>query len=75
MSTGSYLIPETYIEDKKESSKEESLARLEENTQQSVELTTTWRESVDAIPPDLQVSNQYSCFPWLDRNGGLQERL
>lgn len=55
-SSGSYLVPESYIEDDKERSKEESMVRLAESTQQLVEITNTWKEAYGSIPGDLQVS-------------------
>lgn len=52
----SYLIPESYIEDAKERSKEESLARLAESTQRLVEITNAWKSSYGSMPAELQVS-------------------
>ena len=51
----SYLIPESYISDDKERSREESLARLAESTQRLVEITNTWKEMYGAMPAELQV--------------------
>jgi len=53
---GSYLIPESYMEDEKERSKEESLARLAESTQRLVEITNSWKDAYGAIPPEIQNS-------------------
>jgi transcription-repair coupling factor (superfamily II helicase) len=53
----SYLIPEPYIKDDKERSREESLARLAESTQRLVEITNTWKETYGAMPAELQVIN------------------
>ncbi|KAL3809755.1 hypothetical protein ACHAXA_011428 [Cyclostephanos tholiformis] len=50
----SYLIPEPYIKDDKERSREESLARLAESTQRLVEITNTWKETYGAMPAELQ---------------------
>lgn len=52
----SYLLPESYIEDAKERSQEESKARLAESTQGLVELTNGWKETHGAIPSELQNS-------------------
>jgi transcription-repair coupling factor (superfamily II helicase) len=49
------LIPESYISDDKERSREESLARLAESTQRLVEITNTWKEMYGAMPAELQV--------------------
>lgn len=51
----SYLIPESYIKDDKERSKEESLARLAESTQRLVEITNGWKDAYGTIPAELQV--------------------
>ena len=51
----SYLIPESYISDDKERSREESLARLAESTQRLVEITNNWKEMYGAMPAELQV--------------------
>lgn len=51
--SGSYLVPESYIEDDKERSKEESLARLAESTQRLVELTNGWKKTYGSIPTKL----------------------
>lgn len=51
----SYLIPESYISDDKERSREESLARLAESTQRLVEITNTWKEMYGAMPAEPQV--------------------
>jgi transcription-repair coupling factor (superfamily II helicase) len=53
----SYLIPESYIEDAKERSQEEGIARLAESTQQLVEVTGAWRKKYGALPAELQVSD------------------
>eukprot|EP00578_Thalassiosira_sp_NH16_P025194 CAMPEP_0181088902 /NCGR_PEP_ID=MMETSP1071-20121207/7024_1 /TAXON_ID=35127 /ORGANISM="Thalassiosira sp., Strain NH16" /LENGTH=1213 /DNA_ID=CAMNT_0023170829 /DNA_START=225 /DNA_END=3863 /DNA_ORIENTATION=- len=53
-SSGSYLIPESYIEDVEERSKEESLARLAESTQRLVEITSAWKDTHGSIPAELQ---------------------
>jgi transcription-repair coupling factor (superfamily II helicase) len=49
------LIPESYISDDKERSREESLARLAESTQRFVEITNTWKEMYGAMPAEPQV--------------------
>lgn len=54
-SSSSYLIPESYIEDAKERSGQESLARLAESTERLVEITNTWKESYGPMPAELQV--------------------
>lgn len=67
-SSSSYLIPESYIEDAKERSKEESLARLAESTQRLVEITNTWKDTFGTIPAELQVSfevDSAQCISWL----------
>ena len=51
---GSYLIPESYIEDDEERSREESLARLAESTSRLVEITNDWKKNFGAIPAELQ---------------------
>mmetsp|Transcript_32183 Transcript_32183/g.68104 ORF Transcript_32183/g.68104 Transcript_32183/m.68104 type:complete len:1250 (-) Transcript_32183:85-3834(-) len=52
--SSSYLIPDSYIEDAKERSQEESLARLAESTQRLVEITNDWKKKHGAIPAKLQ---------------------
>jgi len=47
-------IPESYIKDAKERSKEESLARLAESTQRLVEITNAWKDTYGSIPAELQ---------------------
>jgi hypothetical protein len=49
------LIPESYISDDKERSREESFAFLAESTQRLVEITNTWKEMYGAMPAELQV--------------------
>mmetsp|Transcript_8670 Transcript_8670/g.19467 ORF Transcript_8670/g.19467 Transcript_8670/m.19467 type:complete len:1240 (+) Transcript_8670:342-4061(+) len=51
--SGSYLVPESYIEDDKERSKEESLVRLAESTQSLVEITNTWKKTYGSMPTKL----------------------
>jgi len=53
-SGSSYLIPESYVEDAEERSREESLARLAESTERLVEMTNSWKESYGTIPAKLQ---------------------
>jgi len=53
-SSSSYIIPESYIDDAKERSKEESLARLAESTQRLVEITNAWKDTYGSIPAELQ---------------------
>lgn len=53
-SSSSYLIPESFIKDAKERSKEESLARLAESTQRLVEITNAWKDTYGSIPAELQ---------------------
>jgi len=50
----SYLIPDSYIEDVTERSKEASLARLAESTQALVETTNNWKVTYGTIPTELQ---------------------
>mmetsp|Transcript_22691 Transcript_22691/g.40604 ORF Transcript_22691/g.40604 Transcript_22691/m.40604 type:complete len:515 (-) Transcript_22691:69-1613(-) len=50
----SYLVPESYIKDVEERSKEESSVRLAESTQRLVEITNTWKKTYGAIPAELQ---------------------
>ena len=50
----SYLIPDTYIKDAKERSKQEGVARLAESTARLVEITNEWKEEYGGIPSELQ---------------------
>ena len=52
--SSSYLIPDAYIEDSKERSKQEGVARLAESTQRLVEITNKWKEKYGGIPSELQ---------------------
>ena len=49
------MIPESYISDDKERSREESFDRLAESTQRLVEITNTWKEMYGAMLAELQV--------------------
>jgi hypothetical protein len=51
-----YLIPETYIKDAKDRSREESIARLAESTQRLVDITNTWKETYGVMPSELQTN-------------------
>ena len=61
-SSSSYLIPESYIEDAKERSGQESLARLAESTERLVEITNAWKESYGPMPAELQVCRNLLCL-------------
>eukprot|EP00985_Skeletonema_marinoi_P013911 scaffold7006_cov174-Skeletonema_marinoi.AAC.1 len=50
----SYLIPDSYIEDAKERSKQEGVARLAESTARLVEITNEWKDKYGGIPSELQ---------------------
>lgn len=52
--SASYLIPDSYIEDAKERSKQEGVARLAESTARLVEVTNEWKETYGGIPSELQ---------------------
>jgi len=54
--SSAYLIPETYIKDAKDRSREESLARLAESTQRLVDITNTWKETYGVMPSELQTN-------------------
>ena len=49
-----FKIPKTYIKDAGEQMKQESVARLAENTAQLVTLTNSWKENFGPLPPRLQ---------------------
>eukprot|EP00986_Skeletonema_menzelii_P002138 scaffold593_cov147-Skeletonema_menzelii.AAC.9 len=52
--SASYLIPDSYIQDAKERSKQEGVARLAESTARLVEITNEWKEKYGGIPSELQ---------------------
>jgi transcription-repair coupling factor len=52
--SASYLIPDLYIQDAKERSKQEGVARLAESTARLVEITNGWKDKYGAIPSELQ---------------------
>ncbi|KAL7438748.1 hypothetical protein ACHAXM_006486 [Skeletonema potamos] len=54
--SASYLIPDSYIQDAKERSKQEGVARLAESTARLVEITNGWKDKYGAIPSELQNS-------------------
>jgi transcription-repair coupling factor (superfamily II helicase) len=49
-----FIIPSSYIEDKRERSRQEGIARLSESTNQLVQLTNEWKEKYGPLPPMLQ---------------------
>ena len=52
----SYLIPDSYIQDSEERSKQEGVARLAESTARLVEITNEWKDKYGGIPSELQNS-------------------